>query len=376
MKKKVLSLLLSVGMMVGLLAGCGGSTTTAEEGNDSADTVAEEGSQPEEASEEQEIAPDGMARSYLTGEWIDADLANQRPVAIMFENTTAALPSYNISKADIIYEFPVEGGITRMMALFQDYSGMDRIGNVRSCRSYFAYTAIAFDAIYVHCGGAIEAYEDVLDPGLVDNLDERLGAKGFFRSSDKSAPHNLYTSSDGLAEGIADKGYATTHSDSYEGYFKFNKDDSSDITLDGEDAAVVVVYQANPKPWFVYNEEDGLYYRNEFGSAQVDTATGEQLAVKNIIIQECTVDAYYDEQNHDRVDIGTTAGGDGIYVSNGKAINITWTCSADGSITHYYDADGNEIKLNQGKTWVEITDLDYNDRNVIYATYSDYEAAN
>jgi hypothetical protein len=293
----------------------------------------------------------------------------------MFENTTAALPSYNISKADIIYEFPVEGGITRMMALFQDYSGMERIGNVRSCRSYFAYTAIAYDAIYVHCGGAIEAYEEVLDPGLVDNLDERLGAKGFFRSSDKSAPHNLYTSSDGLAEGIAAKGYETTHSDSYEGYFKFNKDDSSDITLDGEDAAVVVVYQANPKPWFVYNEEDGLYYRYEFGSEQKDAATGDQLAVKNIIIQECTVDAYYDEQNHDRVDIGTTAGGNGIFVTNGKAIDITWTCSADGSVTHYYDADGNEIELNQGKTWVEVTDLDYSERNVIYATYSDYEAA-
>jgi hypothetical protein len=376
MKKKVLALLLSTAMMAGLLAGCGGSTDTAEQGNDSADTVAENSAQQDDAADEEEISPEGQARSYLTGEWIDADLANERPVAIMIENTTAALPSYNISKADIIYEFPVEGGITRMMALFQDYSGMERIGNVRSCRAYFAYTAIAYDAIYVHCGGAIEAYEEVLDPGLVDNLDERLGASGFFRSSDKSAPHNLYTSSDGLAEGIAAKGYATTHSDSYEGYFKFNTDDSSDITLDGEDAAVVVVYQANPKPWFVYNEEDGLYYRYEFGSAQKDAVTGEQLAVKNIIIQECTVDAYYDEQNHDRVDIGTTAGGNGIFVTNGKAIDITWTCSADGSVTHYYDSDGNEIELNQGKTWVEVTDLEYSDRNVIYATYSDYEAAN
>jgi hypothetical protein len=374
MKKKVLSLILCTAMLAGMLSGCGGTKDVSEEqGSDSADIAENVTSQQEE---ESEVSPDGMARSYLTGEWIDADLAQQRPVAIMFENTTAALPSYNISNADVIYEFPVEGGITRMMAIFQDYSGMDRIGNVRSCRSYFAYTAIAFDAIYVHCGGAIEAYEEVLDPGLVDNLDERLGAKGFFRTSDKSAPHNLYTSSDGLAEGIAAKGYATTHSDSYTGNFKFNKDDASDITLDGEDAAVVVAYQANPKPWFVYNEEDGLYYRYEFGSAQTDAATGEQLAVKNIIIQECTVDAYYDEQNHDRVDIGTLTGGSGKYISNGKAIDITWECSANGAVTTYYDSNGNEITLNQGKTWVEITDLDYSSRNVIYATYSDYEAAN
>jgi hypothetical protein len=375
MKKKVLSLLLCTAMLAGILSGCGGTKDVAEQGNEPVDTVEDVTSQQEEE-EEQEIAPDGMARSYLTGEWIDADLAAQRPVAIMIENTSAALPSYNISKADVIYEFPVEGGITRMMAIFQDYSGMDRIGNVRSCRSYFAYTAIAFDAIYVHCGGAIEAYEEVLDPGLVDNLDERLGASGFFRVSDKSAPHNLYISSDGLAEGISEKGYSTTHSASYEGNFKFNKDDVNDISLDGEDAAVVVVYQANPKPWFVYDEEDGLYYRYEFGKAQTDAVTGEQLAVKNIIIQECTVDAYYDEQNHDRVDIGTLTGGSGKYITNGKAIDITWECSANGAVTRYYDSDGNEIKLNQGKTWVEITDLDYSSRNVVYATYSDYEAAN
>ncbi len=376
MKKRILSAMVCTAMLCFTLAGCGGADESENTEGDTS-SVAMETDTATEEEEEVEIGPDGMARSYLTGEWIDADLASQRPVAVMIENTSGSQPSYGIGSADIIYEYPVEGGITRFMAIFQDYSGLDRIGSVRSSRPYYAYTAISFDAIYVHCGGSIETYNEILDVGLIDNIDEMKYDNGnFFRADDISAPHNLYTYSDGIANAIEALGYATEHSDSYAGNFLFNKDDENDITLtDGEDAAVVVVYQTNPKPWFVYNEEDGLYYRYEFGKEQTDAVTGEQLAVTNIIIQECDVETYYDEQSHDRVEISTLAGGAGKYITNGKAIDITWECSANGEATKYYDLDGNEIRLNQGKTWVEITDVDYSSRNVIYATYEEYEAA-
>ena len=58
-----------------------------------------------------------MARSYLTGEWIDADLAKKKPVAIMIGNTNDALPQYGLSQADVLYEAPAEGGITRLMPI-------------------------------------------------------------------------------------------------------------------------------------------------------------------------------------------------------------------------------------------------------------------
>lgn len=376
MKKKLLSVMLCTAMLCGMLAGCGGTNDTGELEEDNPSVEDENDLNGED--EEEEIGPEGMARSYLTGEWIDAELAAKRPVAVMLENTSASQPSYGISNADIIYEYPVEGGITRFMAIFQDYSGMDRIGSIRSSRPYYVYTAISYDAIYLHCGGSIETYNEILDLGLVDNIDQLKKDNGYyFRADDIKAPHNLYTFSDGIVKGIEELGYATEHSDSYTGNFLFNKDDDNDIVLEnGADAAVVVVYQANPKPWFVYNEEDGLYYRYEFGKEQTDAATGEQLAVTNIIIQECPVETYYDEQDHDRVEVGILTGGSGKYITGGKAIDITWECSANGSVTRYYDTDGNEIRLNQGKTWVEIVDDDYSSRNVIYATYEDYQAAN
>ncbi|MCR5273178.1 MAG: DUF3048 domain-containing protein [Lachnospiraceae bacterium] len=382
MKKSFLTAMMLLAVVGVSATGCGKSGES-EEATTEVATETETESEVEKETEtetETEVAdetPEGMGRSYLTGEWVSENYAIQRPVGIMIENTSTCQPTYGTSNAEVIYEFQAEGGITRLLALFEDISGMERIGNIRSCRPYFAYTAMAHEAIYVHCGGSIEAYEQILNIGLIDNIDEIYRGTFFFRSSDRNSPHNLYTSTDDLVNAINYLQYDINHSEDFDGYFQFNTDDENELTLDGgQDCAVVEVYQANPKPWFVYNEEDGLYYRYEFGSAQMDALTGKQLAVKNVIIQEAPVSAYYDEQDHDRTDVDITAGGNGWYITNGKAIPITWTCAGNAEVTHYYDQSGNEITLNQGKTWIDVMNVDDADKNVIYATYADYEAAN
>lgn len=380
MKKKILSVVICAAMICGILGGC--SKTGESANNDASDNQSGvlqgtlEKNEDSSAGSEDSINTDGMMRSYLTGEWVDPEIAARRPVAIMFENTSSVQPTYNSSKASLYVEIEAEGGITRIMEFFEDYSEMDRIGNIRSTRPYFVYTANSYDAMLLHCGGAIETYTEIFDLGLADNLDINRECSQFaYRASDCKAPHNLFIDTDGIDSAIDYKGYDRTHSSSYGGNFKFNEDDDNEIVPDGDDAAVVVVYQSNPKPWFEYNEEDGLYYRYEFGSKQTDQVTGEQLAVKNIIIQETPIDAYFDEQNHDRVDVDIVGKGNGKFITNGKAIDITWSCAGNGEVTHYYDLSGNEIVLNQGKTWINITDVDYSERNKIYATYDEYKAA-
>lgn len=372
MKKKALSMLLCGTMLISLSAGvigCGKEEETKEVATTATATT------EEITTEEPDIGPEGCKRSHLTGEWIDEKLADRRPVAFMFENSAASVPSYGSSNASVYYEAEAEGGITRIMCIYDDYSGMEKIGNIRSTRPYFAYTSIAFDAILAHCGGSIETYNNIIDCGLIDDIDAYKSNVGYYRSSDRSAPENLYTSSEGVDEAIAAKGIERDHPE-YEGYFNFNKDDEHEIQLeDGTDCVVITPYQANCKPWFVYNEEDGLYYRYEFRKEQVDALTGEQLSVKNILIQECDVEAYFDEQNHDRVETTITGSGHGYYVTNGKAMEITWKCEEQGRETHYYDKDGNEIKINQGKTWIDIVDTDNAENIKIYATEEEYQAA-
>ena len=89
---------------------------------------------------------EGMARSYLTGEWIDETIANQRPLALMLGNTKIATPQYGITDADVIYEAAVEGQETRLMAIFQDYANLEKVMSIRSCRHYYVHWALEFDA--------------------------------------------------------------------------------------------------------------------------------------------------------------------------------------------------------------------------------------
>ena len=111
---------------------------------------------------------EGEVRSFYTGEWIDEKLAWKRPVAVMTENTHVTLPQYGVGNADVIYECPVEGGITRMMAIYQDFESLEKVGNVRSCRLYYVYFAKEFDAVYFHAGESKYAL-DVLNSSFIDN---------------------------------------------------------------------------------------------------------------------------------------------------------------------------------------------------------------
>ncbi len=159
MKKRMMYLLLAICVLV-TIAGCGKKKQEEQPEPEPVQKVEEE---PEPEPEPEPVdTHEGMAKSYLTGEWMDEEQAKKRPLAIMIGNTSDALPQYGISAADVIYEVPVEGSYTRLMAIFQDYSGIEKIGSVRSCRHYFIYFAREFDAIYTHYGQAQRGPENVV----------------------------------------------------------------------------------------------------------------------------------------------------------------------------------------------------------------------
>ncbi len=371
MKKRMICLLLAA--CVFATAGCGKKKE--EQEKEPEVEVKEEVEQPEEEPEPEEPKDthEGMAKSYLTGEWIDEELAKKRPLAVMIGNTSDALPQYGISSADVIYEVPVEGSYTRLMAIFQDYSGLEKIGSVRSCRHYFIYFAREFDALYTHYGQAVYA-EPILARDDVHNLsgmDSELETIMFYRDTNRKAPHNAFISEEGINAGIEKKGYRTEIADTYSGHYQF-ADDDTQVQLTGEDALVVSPGYFVNKPWFVYNSEDGLYYRYEFKDKQIDGANEKQLAVKNILIQYCD---WSKKDENGYLDINTTSGGEGWYITNGKMEKVTWTKANEDSPARYFDEAGNEITINQGKTWVCIARNNYQDRFGVFATEEELSAA-
>lgn len=299
---------------------------------------------------EDEPVPEGMVKSYLTGEYVPEELGSQRPVAVMINNVKVANPSSSTSKAGVYYEAPVEGAITRIMAIFEDYKDLEKIGSVRSCRDYFLDYAMGFDSIYVHYGQAVYALK-YLDSDAIDNLNgmEGYGDKVFYRTTDRKSPHNAYTSGEGILKGIENQGFRTTLRENYEPQFTFAWV-GEEVTLTNGSPATLVKpgYQINA-PWFEYNQEDGLYYRYQYDSAQMDEKFDTQLAVKNIIIQYSGWEAYDD---NGYLNLYAGAGGNMKYITNGKVIDGTWEREYEWGPEKYYDADGNEITLNTGKTWV------------------------
>lgn len=298
-----------------------------------------------------EPIPDGMIKSEVTGEYIPDTMKNKRPMAFMIDNVKGALPQSGISKASMYFEAPVEGSLTRMMAVFEDYSDLPRVGPLRSCRDYFVSMAAGLDELYVHYGQAAYALP-YLESDDVDNLSGLAWYTNsvFFRdNSFHSAPHNAYTNTEGLLKGIETLGYRIDHFDGYKQQYTFHWVGEQSMLEDGQDAAFVATGYPINNPKFYYQPDSGLYLREQYGGPHVDVENGEQIAVKNIIIEFQNYANYQDSQY---LHFDTTAGGKGKYISNGKAIDITWERPSFYEPVKYKTLDGKDLVLNTGKTFV------------------------
>ena len=307
-------------------------------------------------------AQDGMVRSYLTGQWVPAEAGNRRPVAVMTSNDKAALPQYGINRAGVVYEAPVEGGMNRYMAIIEEYDDLERIGSVRSCRTYYTYFAREFDAVYAHYGQSTFAVPYLKN---VDNINgiEGIGNTAFYRSKDRKAPHNAYTSGERLKKAIETLGYSNDYAEDYAGHYQFADGEYDLSAEEGAVAAAQVVpgYDMN-KPLFVYKPEDGLYHRYQYGD--IHEGNEGPITVKNLIIQYCQM-GYYATTEYRNINVHTS-GENGYYFTNGYGIPITWEKDGEFGVTHYYGPDGKEIILNQGKTWICIVNALDEDKLEIY----------
>ena len=310
---------------------------------------------PEEREEK-----DGMIRSFLTGQMVPVEQANRRPIAIMMSNDKEARPQYGMNRAGVVYEAPVEGSMNRYMALIEDYDDLDRIGSVRSCRPYYTFFAREFEAVYAHYGQNTFALPYLEQMEHLDGI-KGNGASAYFRTKDRKTPHNAYASGPKLRQAIEASGYADAYPESYEGHYTFAPESAPVCFEDGIAAAKVVPGYQLSNPWFEYHPEDGLYYRYQYGGPHMGDEG--QIAVKNIIFQYCLW-KYYKPTEYLDIDVHTPA--TGYYFTNGHGILIRWEKDGAYGVTKYYDMDGQEIKLNPGKTWVCILPNDRMDKAEFY----------
>ncbi|MCI9616939.1 MAG: DUF3048 domain-containing protein [Eubacterium sp.] len=300
----------------------------------------------------------GKVKSRLTGEYTKPSIANKRPVALMYNNIINAIPHSGLYNADVCYEAPVEGAITRIMGIFEDYEKVKKMGSVRSCRIYYCSFANEWDAVYSHFGQSKYALE-YLKSGKIDTVSSLTGERYFFRTSDRVAPHNCFTSGANLKKAIKDLKYRADYKKDYKGHFEFAEADNKINLETGKTANRVDLGYMINKPYFVFNQKDGQYYRFQYGSKHIDDQNNKQLHCSNIIIQFVNATLYPDNKS---LDMTLSGNGKGWFITNGKAEKITWQKSEQRSgQTKYLNENGEEIKLNTGKTWICMVQNEYAD---------------
>ena len=310
---------------------------------------------PEPEAEPEPVVPAGT--NPLTGLPMEPEYERSRPVAVMLNNLKKAQPQLGNSQADIIYEVPAEGGITRMLAVYQTLDGIGTLGSIRSSRPYYIELALGHDALYVHAGGSPEAYQD-LKSWKVNNIDGVNGSASqsavFWRDQERRKTmdyeHTLVTSGEKIQSFWDGSKYAKTHGDGYTYPQTF-----TDEPLTGGATAehVKLAYTSYKTGLFDYDAATGKYLVSQYQAPYVDGNTGEQVSAVNLLLLETNISVISGDKAG-RLKVRTTGEGDGLLCRNGQSIPIHWSRADRNSPFAYTTADGQPLALGRGNSYVCI----------------------
>lgn len=365
MKYRKILLAASVVAMLFSMTGC--KKEEAPKKEDTAKETVEQQTEPEKEEpqtvEGAEVAQEEVPanQNLLTGIGdLSEGAIGKRPVAVMVNNVQKAMPQYGVSQADLIFEIPVEGDATRFMALYGDYTKVPQVCPIRSCRYYFPALSQGFDAFYVNWGidDTIADYLEALDLDQIEGITNTGGLFG--RDQEKlsqgyAVEHTGFFDGTKLVSYIESKGLRTDLKEEKKGAaFLFNGMDEQ-LKPEGSDCTQVEVQFGAQSSAFTYDAEKKVYLKQINGTPQADGKTGEQLAFTNVLVLETEI-SVRDEVGHKKIDWDGGANAKGYYISNGGVQEIHWSKDENNeeSYLRFYDLNGNEIKINRGKSYIAL----------------------
>ena len=281
-----------------------------------------------------------VARDPLNG---STEVHEYKPVISTIDNAEAARPQEGIQAADIVYEMQVEGGMTRLMIVLNSEIP-EQIGPVRSLRQYYAQVAQEYDAVVSHVGGphngdVLDIYKYLEKNPIKVRVDGLYDSKRIYRVSERKKPHNAMLDTKAALEKYD---YTPTVRS-----FLF---DPAYVPTDGDAAQVTIEFAANGYDvTYTYDAATGLYTRSQGGKEHKDALTKKAVTVKNIIVQKAKYTNYPGGQLADVIGSGEVT-----VISNGKKTVGTWSKKSATEPTVFKDANGNEIPLQPGNTWIHI----------------------
>lgn len=271
-----------------------------------------------------------------------------RPLALVIDNTGKGRPQSGLLEAGVIYEVPVEGGFTRLLAIY--YHGKPgKVGPIRSTRPYFLEIGQEYDAVHVHYGGSDAALK-MVSKDEWPSIDGLNNSSIFWRSRLREAPYNLYTSNDRLRDALVK--------------FKFEREANLLPRLfflpgkgpeewdNGE--ALSIHFGKYSKVSYVYDTEKQAYLRFMGDNPHKDADNGEQLAAVNVLVQYVSKEVI---DSQERLDLEIIGSGRAMVYTQGHCVEGIWRRSTQDNRTYFLDSSGEEIPLTPGQSWIEIVPL-------------------
>jgi len=277
----------------------------------------------------------------------DADEKEKSPVivkeifpalAVVCDSFPSAGPSSGLQKADIVYEFLVEGGTTRYLAIFKTLHEENfNIGPIRSLRPYFAVQSLEFGGIVVHSGYSLRTEQMIRGLDLMQIVDYRY----FWRNKSGEAPYNLFTNINNLYRAAGKKirtGEKTLlmHSEPQGLYEK------GDI--------IEIDYSAVNRVRYDYDAAKRVYYRSINGKPHTERETGEQYFAERVIVRLTPHTNIPGTEG--LVDINMEGSGRGYLYELGRKTEITWKKVGHETIFSY--PGGSPVLPIKGTTWIQV----------------------
>ncbi len=293
--------------------------------------------------------PPATVADPLTGAQVTPEVAAQPVVGVMIENLYPdARPQSGLGAAGIVYEALAEGGITRFLAIFQEPLPPS-IGPVRSLRPYYLDWGLEYNIPVAHAGGSQPALAAIKPLGLKDINALVYDGSAFYRAKDRFAPHNLYTSDQRLASLLTRLGFATAPNFTP---WPRKKDaplatpTHPNITINFSTSAYVAQYH--------YDAIKDAYARVLAGTPHVDRNTGQQIVVKNVVVEYVPTTYGTQPNGKPETDYHLIGSGQALIFTDGGLTTATWNKTSAHAQTTLTDASGKPVALNVGNTWFDV----------------------
>ncbi len=366
--KRLIASVLCISMVMSVTA-CSSTGNAPEETNTgvSAEPIDEttqdqqQEQEPEEVIDaESYVLPEGMYFSELTGEPISEELKDQRPIAVMVDNESKALPHFGTSEADVVYELmnsTKNDRITRLMCIVKDWGTIDQMGSIRSTRPTNIMLAAEWNAVLCHDGGPLYNDQYFSQPwsahfsGTFSRINNGKPTEFTEYIVDGDLESN-FSSYEGKA------GYETTYNEYANVGSHFNFVDYGDeIFLDQKysrsyTASKITLPFTHNGSQLVLNPDTGEYEYYEYGARHEDAEDDAPLSFKNVILQSCSFSQL--DENGYLIYNCIGSGQYGWYITNGVAKDITWVKTSETDVTRFYDENGEELQINTGKTYIAL----------------------